>query len=619
MLYSMVCKEGGFMIEMKNINLSFKNHILFKNQNISIPSSQITVITGESGSGKSTLIFELAGLTHYSKNEFYTDSNDYGFVFQDCRLFDDLTAIQNIQLFSELAEVPFHKDQMMKLLDELDLNIDLNGKVDILSGGQKQRLLILCCMMKNPDIIFLDEPTAYLDTINREHMRKIIHELCHRYHKTVVIATHDMGMLEIADTHYHIEHQQIILKKESYTEINKIEPKEHIHTNPVTYYLKAEKSNRIHYKRNILISIMMIIVTYMMCFQAYYQKETDTMINKAIDNELRISYKDGGNAYDIGGQPIPKTLIQDISNNSMVQSIQPFFQWNVLNTQETIVIQPYYGNMKTYKTYTKQSFSIENKQLNTDHVYISYSLYQKLNKNIHITGILQIPTSNTYTFNKIPFELVNANVTDKDIHNRYTKTTENIIYISPKLYQKIVNQYTQNNTYQSNVYIIKVNSYKNIQSVTEFIKKHDSDIKVYNPVSSAILNKTTTFGFEMIQQFSMIMFVMFMSTCFIIGIFDIVSRRYQYALLLVNGLNRLQCLQLILKERSSYCLVSIILSMISVLSLFFFQYHILPSIMIEQAISILILVNSVILIIPCLTFLVLMRSNNEGNLLKTSE
>ena len=98
----------------------------------------LSVITGESGSGKSTLLFELAGLTHYSKNEFYTDSNDYGFVFQDCRLFDDLTAIQNIQLFSELAEVPFHKDQMMKLLDELDLNIDLNGKVDILSGGQKQ-------------------------------------------------------------------------------------------------------------------------------------------------------------------------------------------------------------------------------------------------------------------------------------------------------------------------------------------------------------------------------------------------------------------------------------------------------------------------------------------------
>ena len=43
----------------------------------------------------------------------------------------------------------------------------------------------------------------------------------------------------------------------------------------------------------------MIIMTYMMCFQAYYQKETERMINKAIDNELRISYKDGGNTYDM--------------------------------------------------------------------------------------------------------------------------------------------------------------------------------------------------------------------------------------------------------------------------------------------------------------------------------
>ena len=105
----MVCKEGGFMIEMKNINLSFKNHILFKNQNISIPSSQITVITGESGSGKSTLLFELAGLTHYSKNEFYTDSNDYGFVFQDCRLFDDLTVIQIFNYLVSLLKFHFIK------------------------------------------------------------------------------------------------------------------------------------------------------------------------------------------------------------------------------------------------------------------------------------------------------------------------------------------------------------------------------------------------------------------------------------------------------------------------------------------------------------------------------
>ena len=180
------------MIEMKNINLSFKNHILFKNQNISIPSSQITVITGESGSGKSTLLFELAGLTHYSKNEFYTDSNDYGFVFQDCRLFDDLTAIQNIQLFSELAEVPFHKDQMMKLLDELDLNIDLNGKVDVLSGGQKQRVAIVRALAMNPDVILFDEPTSALDPEMVGEVLDLMKSVAAEG-MTMIVVTHEMG------------------------------------------------------------------------------------------------------------------------------------------------------------------------------------------------------------------------------------------------------------------------------------------------------------------------------------------------------------------------------------------------------------------------------------------
>ena len=59
------------MIEMKNINLSFKNHILFKNQNISIPSSQITVITGESGSGKSTYYwYSLSGVLYVYTSEY---------------------------------------------------------------------------------------------------------------------------------------------------------------------------------------------------------------------------------------------------------------------------------------------------------------------------------------------------------------------------------------------------------------------------------------------------------------------------------------------------------------------------------------------------------------------
>ena len=626
------------MIEMKHINLSFKDKALFVDQEIKIDSGKITLITGESGSGKSTLLFELARLTDYADKEYIYENEKMSdldeesfrrkiaFVFQDCRLFNDLSVIQNIEFFSQLGEVEFKKDKMMNLLDELDLNIDLNGEVKVLSGGQKQRLLILCCMMKDPEIIFLDEPTAYLDDVNRRRMRKIIYDLCYKYHKTVVIASHDLDMLEIADKHYHIESQQILLKKNIIKENKNLIARKTIQTFPLNYYLHAQKSNKVHYKRNIIISFLMIIMTYMMCFQAYYQKETERMINKAIDNGLRISYKDGGNAYDMAGTPVSRTLVQDLSQNNMIQNISPFFEWNVAHMtvndssfKETVVIQPYYKKMKTVKRSNDPVFSIDKQKINTDKIYISYSLYQKIKGHIHLTGTMQVLKNNEFEFVEIPFELSNADTVDKDIGNRYTKSTENIIYISQNLYQKIINQCIPDASYQSNVYILKINSYKNIQAVTDFIKKHDQQIKVYNPVSSTILNQTTSFGFEMIYNFSKIIFILFVLSCFIIGIFDVVTRRYQYALLLVNGFNKKQCLKLILKERINYCLLSIVLAQVSVMGIFYLQYHTLASIIIERALSVLMIVNLIILFVPCVTFIILMKINNEGNMLKTSE
>ena len=626
------------MIEMKHINLSFKDKALFVDQEIKIDSGKITLITGESGSGKSTLLFELARLTGYADKEYIYENEKMSdldeesfrrkiaFVFQDCRLFNDLSVIQNIEFFSQLGEVEFKKDKMMNLLDELDLNIDLNGEVKVLSGGQKQRLLILCCMMKDPEIIFLDEPTAYLDDVNRRRMRKIIYDLCYKYHKTVVIASHDLDMLEIADKHYHIESQQILLKKNIIKENKNLIARKTIQTFPLNYYLHAQKSNKVHYKRNIIISFLMIIMTYMMCFQAYYQKETERMINKAIDNELRISYKDGGNAYDMAGTPVSRTLVQDLSQNNMIQNISPFFEWNVAHMtvndssfKETVVIQPYYKKMKTVKRSNDPVFSIDKQKINTDKIYISYSLYQKIKGHIHLTGTMQVLKNNEFEFVEIPFELSNTDTVDKDIGNRYTKSTENIIYISQNLYQKIINQCIPDASYQSNVYILKINSYKNIQAVTDFIKKHDQQIKVYNPVSSSILSQTTSFGFEMIYNFSKIIFILFVLSCFIIGIFDVVTRRYQYALLLVNGFNKKQCLKLILKERINYCLLSIVLAQVSVISIFYLQYQTLANIIIERALSVLMIVNLSILFVPCVTFIILMKINNEGNMLKTSE
>ena len=76
-------------------------------------------------------------------------------------------------------------------------------------------------------------------------------------------------------------------------------------------------------------------------------------------------------------------------------------------------------------------------KINTDKIYISYSLYQKIKGHIHLTGTMQVLKNNEFEFVEIPFELSNADTVDRDIGNRYTKSTENIyLYFTKSLIKK---------------------------------------------------------------------------------------------------------------------------------------------------------------------------------------
>lgn len=629
------------MIELKHIHLSFKNNILFENQEISIPQQKITLITGQSGCGKSTLLFEMARLTHYCQCDYYFnhqllvnyDHDDLfkkeriAFVFQDCRLFEELTALQNIELYAQIAHSQCNKKKVMELIDDFHLNIDLNSNIKKLSGGEKQRLLILCCVMKNPDIIFLDEPTSYLDHDNRKEIRKILLELSKKYHKTVVIASHDLDMLEIADVHYHIENKQIILKKNCESFFTKDDNQKRIQTYPVQFYLNAMKKNRIHLKRNIVVTVLMIVVTHMMCFQMYYKNTVDEFINQAILNELRISYNSGGNAYDIAGITVSQLLIQDLKNHTMVKSIAPFYEWNVLNLVvdhkniEEVVIQPYmnYQKMKAIKTSKKHILTIGNQNFDKYKIYISSSLYHRIKqKQINIEGSIQICKNNQLEFVNLPFTLSNADILDDSIYNRYTKTTENIIYLPENLCYEITNKLIKDYTYRSNVYLLELNSYTDALSVQKFIENHDNDIHVFNPVSDTILTKTSSFGYKMVSKFAKIAFIIFIMTCLFIAIFDTIRNRFQYAILMVNGLKKKDCVQIIFQQRLLYTVMSYIISCIMVLLIFYIQYQILTYDIIKYVLLILSFINSLIIAVPCLSFIILFIIKKPGETLKTS-
>ncbi len=199
-------------IKIKDLCKSFGDLTLFDHLNLEIPEEKITCIYGTSGCGKTTLLDIIGFIENYQSGKiFYNNKqvkkpseqrkmlrDNIGFIFQDFGLIENDTIINNLNIVKKIKRMPNKKEKINKVLNDLQLDINLNRKVYELSGGEQQRLAIAKIILKDPDLILADEPTASLDFGNKE----IILDLLKRFSsegKTVIIVTHDLDTIEIAD------------------------------------------------------------------------------------------------------------------------------------------------------------------------------------------------------------------------------------------------------------------------------------------------------------------------------------------------------------------------------------------------------------------------------------
>jgi len=190
---------------------------------LKINDGEIIVVLGPSGSGKSTMLNILSGIDNPSNGKVYfkdkridcfneKELTDYrktnlGFIFQSYNLISNLNVFENVELGRELANNPLN---LKELLNLVGLEEHMKKYPYQLSGGQMQRVAIARALVKNPHVLFCDEPTGALDEKTGKVVLSLLQEINREYNTTIIIVTHNPSIALMANTVIKMNSGQII-------------------------------------------------------------------------------------------------------------------------------------------------------------------------------------------------------------------------------------------------------------------------------------------------------------------------------------------------------------------------------------------------------------------------
>lgn len=182
------------------VSLRFGRRELFKNLNASLPAGRVTGIIGRNGAGKSTFLKLAAKIIKPDLGEVKIfGAENIAAVMPEMKIYDALTAIENLKFFAELRGKILTAENIFNLGERVGLDFETFGNVRAgdFSTGMKQRLKFAILLSVDADIWILDEPTANLDDEGRKIFLKEIDKS--RGYRIILLATNDGGDLEVCD------------------------------------------------------------------------------------------------------------------------------------------------------------------------------------------------------------------------------------------------------------------------------------------------------------------------------------------------------------------------------------------------------------------------------------
>jgi putative ABC transport system ATP-binding protein len=193
-----------------------------KDMTFSIEKGEFVVVVGPSGAGKTTVLNILGGMDRADGGQILVDGQDVthlnhkemilyrrhsiGFVFQFYNLVQNLTALENVELASQVS---LHPEDPRTVLAEVGLADRMENFPSQLSGGEQQRVAIARALAKNPKLLLCDEPTGALDYQTGKQILKLLQDTCRKKSMTVVVITHNSALCPMADRVIHVKNAQV--------------------------------------------------------------------------------------------------------------------------------------------------------------------------------------------------------------------------------------------------------------------------------------------------------------------------------------------------------------------------------------------------------------------------
>ena len=193
-----------------------------KGVNFEVNKGEFVVIVGPSGAGKTTILNLLGGMDQPTSGSIMVDGqdvarydeakltqyrrDDIGFVFQFYNLVQNLTALENVELASQISKDPLDEKMVLK---RVELENRMNNFPAQLSGGEQQRVAIARAIAKNPKLLLCDEPTGALDYLTGKAILALLREMCDKYKMTVIVITHNSALAPMADRVIHLKNGKV--------------------------------------------------------------------------------------------------------------------------------------------------------------------------------------------------------------------------------------------------------------------------------------------------------------------------------------------------------------------------------------------------------------------------